>query len=188
MKGDECWITWPTEYESVRVCELRWSVSLSRRTAVSVRHKASYPRMQLLRVAWALTGAAICCFLILLIHSRLLKEGNHAELHQFACHFYAVLMRRRLPCSLYEVFRNNKSNAECVRRFSAIAIRYGVFLSVAIKWKSSQNSVETTLKQISLHEAQMAFMSFDFPHRQFTLSTSHSPEDDKFINFVRSKK
>ncbi|TKS90973.1 hypothetical protein D9C73_025106 [Collichthys lucidus] len=30
--------------------------------------------MQLLRVAWALTGAAICCFLILLIHSRLLKE------------------------------------------------------------------------------------------------------------------
>lgn len=39
--------------------------------------------MQLLRVAWALTGAAICCFLILLIHSRLLKEGNHTELHRF---------------------------------------------------------------------------------------------------------
>ncbi|KAG8005704.1 Protein FAM19A5 [Nibea albiflora] len=34
--------------------------------------------MQLLRVAWALTGAAICCFLILLIHSRLLKEGQLA--------------------------------------------------------------------------------------------------------------
>ncbi|KAF6719577.1 hypothetical protein FQA47_009906 [Oryzias melastigma] len=32
--------------------------------------------MQLLRVAWALTGAAICCFLILLIHSRLLQEGR----------------------------------------------------------------------------------------------------------------
>ncbi|MEQ2290691.1 hypothetical protein AMECASPLE_005718, partial [Ameca splendens] len=45
-------------------------------TAVLVRHKPSpqTPRMQLLRVAWALTGAAICCFLILLIHSRLLKE------------------------------------------------------------------------------------------------------------------
>ncbi|KAM4615628.1 chemokine-like protein TAFA-5 [Polymixia lowei] len=34
--------------------------------------------MQLLRVAWALTGAALCCFLILLIHSRLLKEGQLA--------------------------------------------------------------------------------------------------------------
>uniref|UniRef100_A0A8D3DID9 TAFA chemokine like family member 5a n=1 Tax=Scophthalmus maximus TaxID=52904 RepID=A0A8D3DID9_SCOMX len=34
--------------------------------------------MQLLRVAWALTGAAICCFLILLIHSRLLREGQLA--------------------------------------------------------------------------------------------------------------
>ncbi|XP_031721615.1 chemokine-like protein TAFA-5 isoform X2 [Anarrhichthys ocellatus] len=34
--------------------------------------------MQLLRVAWALTGAAICCFLLLLIHSRLLKEGQLA--------------------------------------------------------------------------------------------------------------
>ncbi|XP_053720059.1 chemokine-like protein TAFA-5 isoform X1 [Synchiropus splendidus] len=34
--------------------------------------------MQLLRVAWALTGAAICCFLILLIHSRLLQEGQLA--------------------------------------------------------------------------------------------------------------
>uniref|UniRef100_A0A8C7YVW2 Uncharacterized protein n=1 Tax=Oryzias sinensis TaxID=183150 RepID=A0A8C7YVW2_9TELE len=32
--------------------------------------------MQLLRVAWALTGAAICCLLILLIHSRLLQEGK----------------------------------------------------------------------------------------------------------------
>lgn len=36
-------------------------------------------KMQLLRLAWALTGAAICCFLILLIHSRLLKEGNPAH-------------------------------------------------------------------------------------------------------------
>lgn len=27
-EGDECWIRWPTEHESVRVCELRWSVSL----------------------------------------------------------------------------------------------------------------------------------------------------------------
>ncbi|KAK5876834.1 hypothetical protein CesoFtcFv8_026148 [Champsocephalus esox] len=34
--------------------------------------------MQLLRVAWALTGAAICCFLLLLLHSRLLKEGQLA--------------------------------------------------------------------------------------------------------------
>lgn len=33
-------------------------------------------RMQLLRVAWALAGAALCCFVILLIHSRFLKEGN----------------------------------------------------------------------------------------------------------------
>lgn len=33
-------------------------------------------RMQLLRVAWALAGAAVCCFVILLIHSRFLKEGN----------------------------------------------------------------------------------------------------------------
>ncbi|XP_026859631.1 chemokine-like protein TAFA-5 isoform X2 [Electrophorus electricus] len=34
--------------------------------------------MQLLRVAWALAGAAVCCFVILLIHSRFLKEGQLA--------------------------------------------------------------------------------------------------------------
>ncbi|XP_041692395.1 chemokine-like protein TAFA-5 [Coregonus clupeaformis] len=34
--------------------------------------------MQLLRLAWALTGAAICCFVILLIHSHVLKEGQLA--------------------------------------------------------------------------------------------------------------
>ncbi|KAI4887827.1 hypothetical protein NFI96_006700 [Prochilodus magdalenae] len=32
--------------------------------------------MQLLRVAWALAGAALCCALLLLLHSRLLKEEN----------------------------------------------------------------------------------------------------------------
>lgn len=42
----ESCIPWPTEYESVRVCELRWSVRLSLSpacTAVSVRHK-TFPR------------------------------------------------------------------------------------------------------------------------------------------------
>ncbi|XP_029607430.1 chemokine-like protein TAFA-5 isoform X2 [Salmo trutta] len=34
--------------------------------------------MQLLRLAWALTGAAVCCFVILLIHSHVLKEGQLA--------------------------------------------------------------------------------------------------------------
>ncbi|KAM4619205.1 chemokine-like protein TAFA-5 [Polymixia lowei] len=34
--------------------------------------------MQLLRLAWALTGAAICFFVILLIHSHVLKEGQLA--------------------------------------------------------------------------------------------------------------
>ncbi|TSK13174.1 Protein FAM19A5 [Bagarius yarrelli] len=34
--------------------------------------------MQLVRVAWALAGAALCCSLILLIHSRFLKEGQLA--------------------------------------------------------------------------------------------------------------
>ncbi|XP_073693922.1 chemokine-like protein TAFA-5a [Garra rufa] len=35
-------------------------------------------RMLMLRVAWALAGAAICCFLIILIHSRFLREGQLA--------------------------------------------------------------------------------------------------------------
>ncbi|XP_046889973.1 chemokine-like protein TAFA-5a isoform X1 [Hypomesus transpacificus] len=34
--------------------------------------------MHLLRLAWALTGAAICFFVILLIHSHVLKEGQLA--------------------------------------------------------------------------------------------------------------
>lgn len=34
--------------------------------------------MQLVRVAWALAGAALCCSLVLLLHSRFLKEGNPA--------------------------------------------------------------------------------------------------------------
>lgn len=33
-------------------------------------------RMLMLRVAWALAGAAICCFLIILIHSRFLRDGK----------------------------------------------------------------------------------------------------------------
>ncbi|KAI5617804.1 protein FAM19A5 isoform X4 [Silurus asotus] len=34
--------------------------------------------MQLVRVAWALAGAALCCSLVLLLHSRFLKEGQLA--------------------------------------------------------------------------------------------------------------
>lgn len=32
--------------------------------------------MQLLKALWALAGAALCCFLVLLIHAQFLKEGN----------------------------------------------------------------------------------------------------------------
>ena len=31
------------------------------------------------RVAWALAGAALCSFLLLLLHARLLKEGNRDD-------------------------------------------------------------------------------------------------------------
>ncbi|XP_041444444.1 chemokine-like protein TAFA-5 isoform X4 [Xenopus laevis] len=34
--------------------------------------------MQLLKALWALAGAAICCFLLFLIHSQILKEGQLA--------------------------------------------------------------------------------------------------------------
>uniref|UniRef100_A0AAY5L0Y1 TAFA chemokine like family member 5 n=1 Tax=Esox lucius TaxID=8010 RepID=A0AAY5L0Y1_ESOLU len=34
--------------------------------------------MQLLRLAWALAGATVCCFVIFLIHSHVLKEGQLA--------------------------------------------------------------------------------------------------------------
>ncbi|XP_077194370.1 chemokine-like protein TAFA-5 isoform X5 [Paroedura picta] len=34
--------------------------------------------MQLLKALWALAGAAICCFLIFVIHSQFLKEGQLA--------------------------------------------------------------------------------------------------------------
>ncbi|KAM9468166.1 chemokine-like protein TAFA-5a isoform 2-T2 [Clarias gariepinus] len=34
--------------------------------------------MQLVRVAWALAGAALCCSLVLFLHSRFLKEGQLA--------------------------------------------------------------------------------------------------------------
>jgi len=33
-------------------------------------------RMLMLRVAWALAGAAICCFLIIFIHSRFIRDGK----------------------------------------------------------------------------------------------------------------
>jgi len=56
--------------------------------------------MQLLRVAWALTGAAICCFLILLIHARLLKEGNYSQLLRLTSHC-DVLTRRRFYLFIY---------------------------------------------------------------------------------------
>lgn len=32
--------------------------------------------MQLLKALWALAGAALCCFLVLVIHAQFLKEGN----------------------------------------------------------------------------------------------------------------
>ncbi|XP_006888181.1 PREDICTED: protein FAM19A5-like [Elephantulus edwardii] len=34
--------------------------------------------MQLLKALWALAGAALCCFLVLVIHSHFLKEGQLA--------------------------------------------------------------------------------------------------------------
>ncbi|KAJ8392252.1 hypothetical protein AAFF_G00078200 [Aldrovandia affinis] len=34
--------------------------------------------MQILRVAWAFAGAAVCCFVIFFIHSHLMKEGQLA--------------------------------------------------------------------------------------------------------------
>uniref|UniRef100_A0AC11B294 TAFA chemokine like family member 5 n=1 Tax=Ovis aries TaxID=9940 RepID=A0AC11B294_SHEEP len=34
--------------------------------------------MQLLKALWALAGAALCCFLVLLIHAQFLKEGQLA--------------------------------------------------------------------------------------------------------------
>ncbi|KAJ8269159.1 hypothetical protein COCON_G00117660 [Conger conger] len=34
--------------------------------------------MQILRVAWAFAGAAVCCFVIFLIHTHLMKEGQLA--------------------------------------------------------------------------------------------------------------
>lgn len=57
-----------------RLCVSLKTAGLSPRVLISRRHSPA--RMQLLRVAWALAGAAICCFVVLLIHSRLLKEGN----------------------------------------------------------------------------------------------------------------
>lgn len=90
--------------------------------------------MQLVRVAWALTGAAICCFLILLIHSRLLKEGNYSELHRFSSLFYVVLMRHNLSFSFDEVFRYNNPNAWFRRNR-----KYRLYLVVAFKSKSILN-------------------------------------------------
>lgn len=48
-----------------------------------------FSTMQLIRLAWVLTGAAICCFVILLIHSHVLKEGNSLfiSLLAFADHY-----------------------------------------------------------------------------------------------------
>ncbi|CAN0008866.1 unnamed protein product [Bubo scandiacus] len=37
-----------------------------------------WTEMQLLKALWALAGAAICCFLIFVIHSQFLKEGQLA--------------------------------------------------------------------------------------------------------------
>ncbi|XP_038935695.1 chemokine-like protein TAFA-5 isoform X1 [Rattus norvegicus] len=34
--------------------------------------------MQLLKALWALAGAALCCFLVLVIHAQFLKEGQLA--------------------------------------------------------------------------------------------------------------
>ncbi|KAL6062367.1 hypothetical protein STEG23_015492, partial [Scotinomys teguina] len=35
--------------------------------------------MQLLKALWALAGAALCCFLVLVIHAQFLKEGRVRE-------------------------------------------------------------------------------------------------------------
>ncbi|PKU45110.1 protein fam19a5 [Limosa lapponica baueri] len=39
---------------------------------------SQWTEMQLLKALWALAGAAICCFLIFVIHSQFLKEGQLA--------------------------------------------------------------------------------------------------------------
>ncbi|XP_064417571.1 chemokine-like protein TAFA-5a isoform X2 [Latimeria chalumnae] len=39
--------------------------------------------MQLLKAIWALAGAAICCFLIFVIHSQFLKEARIIKTKQW---------------------------------------------------------------------------------------------------------
>lgn len=151
----------------MRACELRWSASLPLHGCCLGAPQTFYARMQLLRLAWALTGAAICCFLIFLIHSRLLKEGNrshasHVTFTLFECgvKFPATIFPMRSVSTKYRLF---------------LLLFFVVFLSRCKIKNKNKNPVKTPLKQISLHEAELVLLSFDISHLQFSLSTSHSP-------------
>nr|XP_019566438.1 PREDICTED: protein FAM19A5 isoform X1 [Rhinolophus sinicus] len=51
---------------------------LDLRCATSGASPGGHSAMQLLKALWALAGAALCCFLVLVMHAQFLKEGQLA--------------------------------------------------------------------------------------------------------------
>ena len=59
------------------------------------------------RVAWALAGAALCSFLLLLLHARLLKEGNRDDRPVDVCCLFFVIISWDMEATLKKIQNNN---------------------------------------------------------------------------------
>ena len=166
-------------------------VCLSRRTAVSVRHKPPCARMQLPRVAWALTGAAICCFLILLIHSRLLKEGNHSQLRLVTRHFFFFSFflhcsnapRQAVVPMKFSAAFNPMRSVHVAIKISTLFFFFFFILSFFYSpWDPIRNRRVCVCVCVCVC-VRSTGGDPEQPHPQFSLSTSHW-EDGRLINIL----
>lgn len=77
--------------------------------------------MQFLRPAWALTAAAVCFLLLLLLHSQILREGSvwlHSYIHMCLCMF--VVKLRSQSASTGQIQYGKK----CTERFLSLWFQY----------------------------------------------------------------
>lgn len=80
--------------------------------------------MQFLRPAWALTAAAVCFLLLLLLHSQILREGTvsvfwlHSYIHMCLCMFVVKLMTQSASTGQIQYGR------KCIERFLSLWFQY----------------------------------------------------------------